>query len=121
MPADNTVDFYRYVILRLDSLSRDGCELDLDVCTISSIADVDRPHERLTDDPDLLGAHIDLDQPRIDGFVELSESADKTWSISQMSQHVKVDRLTDRALVDLLERVGEGTTGDHADGTDAGS
>ena len=55
------VDLDRHVVFRLDHLPRDSSELNLDV-----------------DDPDGFGADVDSDQTRVDGPVELTESADET-------------------------------------------
>lgn len=79
MPTDDTVDVDRDVVFGLDHLSRNTSELNLDVCHASAPpGSYDFISFKPTDNPDRLGADIDLDQTGVDRLVELSESRDQT-------------------------------------------
>jgi len=88
VPADDTVHFDRDVVFGLYHLPWYLGELNFDV-----------------NDADLFGADVDVDQSRVDGFVELPESRDQT----------------DGSLLDVLERVGERAAWDHSACTDTGA
>jgi hypothetical protein len=79
VPADNTIDIDRDVVLGLDHLSWYTSQLDLYIYTIS-FGYFPSPFRRvvLTDNSNLLRADIDLDQSWVDRLVELTESGYQT-------------------------------------------
>lgn len=91
-----------------DALPANGADLDFDV-----------------DDLQRLCADIDLHETRVDRLVELSESrdeADGTCGRCASVFNVKGrEREKRRTLLDLAERIREGTTWDHATDTDDGT